>query len=266
MPVKNKYIFIVTLSVAAVSMGLFFVALVNGWFGAATGAGCRFCEASRPGLIKQPANTWSNLGFVVAGLTMAWQLSAGTFRNNNSITRNAFYGTALSCLAVLLGPGSMAMHATTASSGGFFDMLSMYLVASFMVAYAAQRFFDWKFWHFALMFLLVLTTCLWANFQHYQIIFSFFGNLAFAFFITLGVILELLNRYVRKKHHSSFWGWGALATLILAFIIWNVSKTGSPLCYPYSPIQGHAIWHLLDAAAVYGLFRFYASEQTGMAV
>ncbi|HWB62755.1 MAG TPA: ceramidase domain-containing protein [Chitinophagales bacterium] len=256
-------IFFITVGVTLVSMALFFAALANGWFGVVdihSGASV-FCEAYRPGLIKQPANTWSNLGFVFAGLLMAWQLSNGRFdRNKNNLTTGIFYGSFFSCLAVLLGPGSMAMHASGTNSGGFFDMLSMYLVASFTVSYSAQRYFSWKPVHFTFMFLLVLVTCLWANFQHYHIVFNFFGNAAFAFFITLTVVIEALNTYVRQMHHRAAWGFGALAAILAALGIWNLSKTGDCLCDPQSLLQGHAAWHLLDALSVYCLFRFYVSE------
>lgn len=254
-------IFYAAVGVAVFSMLLFTAALVNHWLGPATGTGAVFCEASRPGLIKQPSNTFSNLGFIVAGLVIAWQLSKGQFsQNHNSITQGWFYGTFFSCLTILLGPGSMAMHATEAASGGFFDMLSMYLVASFTVAYAVERFFDLRPLHFTAVFSAVLGTCIWANFQPYQIVFDFFGNTAFAFFIGVTTVVELLNSTLKKMEHERKWGYLSLGTLLVSLLIWNLWKNDSPLCDPQSWFQGHAIWHLLDALAVYFLFRFYASE------
>jgi hypothetical protein len=50
-----------------------------------------------------------------------------------------------------------------------------------------------------------------------------------------------------------------LGTILLAFLIWNATKTR--WCDPHSLIQGHAAWHLLDAASAYLLFRFWASER-----
>jgi hypothetical protein len=47
-------------------------------------------------------------------------------------------------------------------------------------------------------------------------------------------------------------------------VIWNISQTGTSLCDPYSPLQGHAIWHILDAVAAFCLFMYYASEHTGV--
>lgn len=258
----NKQIFLITLIIAVVSLTLFSIAILHGWFGPEGGIGDVFCEASRPGYIKQPANTFSNIGFIVAGLVIGWQLSSGRFlQNQNSFTRTFFYGTFFSSLAVLLGPGSMALHATTAKVGGFFDMLSMYLIASFVLAYAMQRYFSWQPLQFTMVFAITLAICLWANFQDYEIIFGFFGNTAFAFFVTLTIMFEGLNMYARKLRMNKTWGYASLLSLLTAFVIWNLSRTDAPFCDPSSLVQGHGIWHLLCAFSVYSLFRMYVSEQ-----
>jgi len=46
--------------------------------------------------------------------------------------------------------------------------------------------------------------------------------------------------------------------IALAFAIWTQAKTGSRWCHPHSLVQGHAMWHVLCAAAAYGLYRAYA--------
>lgn len=260
---SKSRIFLTTLIFTIAAMALFFIALINGWFGEArwgSGAG-EFCERFRPGLIKQPANTWSNLGFITAGLVMAWQLSRGVFdANRNNFTSGIFYATFFSCLAVSLGPGSMAMHASGGNLGGFFDMLSMYLVASFTLSYALERFFTWKPWQFFVSFTIVLISCLWADRQHYHILFGFFGDFIFFLYISVTIIFEALNTYVRKLSHNVKWGFASLGAILLAFGIWGLSTTDGIWCNPDSLIQGHAIWHLLDAVSVYCLFRFYVSE------
>ena len=52
----------------------------------------------------------------------------------------------------------------------------------------------------------------------------------------------------------------SLASILVAFAIWNASKAW--LCQPRSLVQGHAIWHLLGAVSAYFLYRYYASELT----
>lgn len=258
---RRLSIFIVTVLTAIVSLNLFFLALTRGWFGKYARAGEGFCECMRPGLIKQPANTWSNLGFVAAGLAMAWSLARGRFNaNRNALTRSAFSGTFFSCLVVLLGPGSMAMHASGTKLGGFFDVLSMYLVDGFMVAYSAQRLFRLTTVHFVLIFFGVLGACLWADRLPWHVWYFGMGNIAFGFFILLTVVFESFTIFVRKPRHSPGWAFASGGAISAAFFIWNMSRTGHPWCVPDSLIQGHAAWHLLDAVSVYCLFRYYVSE------
>jgi hypothetical protein len=110
---------------------------------------------------------------------------------------------------------------------------------------------------------LILSFCIWADGQSYHIIFNFFGDTVFMFFIVLTILMEAYHSYRHKIEHDKRWGVAAVASICIAFFIWNISQTGTPLCDPYSPIQGHAIWHILDAVSTFCLFRFYASEQSG---
>ena len=48
--------------------------------------------------------------------------------------------TSYACVVVLLGPASAAMHATQSTLGGDLDLLSMFLVSGFALAYALMRF------------------------------------------------------------------------------------------------------------------------------
>jgi len=261
---SSSIILAIPIATAVLSLSLFFIALVNGWFGVPAGAGANFCEALRPGLIKQPANTWSNLGFMVAGLVMAFELATGKYQKNaNPITRSKFYSIFLCCVAILLGPGSMAMHATTAKVGGFLDVLSMFMVSSFMIAYAVERFFNLPFFWFIIIYALALATGIWSMEQDYKIVFDHFGSAMFAFSLTIASVFEGLNIFIRKKEHTSLWAYVSLASIFLATVIWNLSQSDALLCDPSSLVQGHAAWHLLCAFALYCLFRYYVSEHSG---
>jgi len=259
----RRWIFFLTAGFAALALLLLFAALAGGWFGpAAWGAGSgEFCEEFRDGLIKQPVNTWSNVGFLGTGLYVAWTL--GTARHekqNNPLTRTIFFPTLYACIVVYLGPGSMAMHASGAHLGGFFDMISMYLIASFLVAYGLQRRYQLKALPFAALFAAALTSCIWAHWQPYHVGFDFFGVTAFAVYLTVGVLLELSNVRAKGASHQSRWVYLSLGALLFGVAVWLPSKTGAPLCAPRSLFQGHAVWHLANAAALYFLFRFYVSE------
>ena len=173
----NYSAFIVTLNVATISMVTFLISLIYRVFGDYIGVGLGFCETMQPGLIKQPINTYSNLGFIVAGLAMAWSLKQ---------SQTQFYGTVFSCLTVLIGPGSMSLHATGTRLGGQFDMNSMYLIASYMMSYATYRLFLLRKFHFVVIFIFTFSTCqLDQIFPDINILLRNYGEVAFGFYIIL---------------------------------------------------------------------------------
>jgi ceramidase len=239
---------------AIVSTGLLAVAIGQGWLGPDVGRGANFCEAGRDWVIRQPANTLSNVGFVVAGLLIAWHVG------QRGSMMDGRLGTAMAVLVVLLGPGSAAMHATQSELGGHLDMLSMYLVAAFAAAYATMR------WRRGGPLLFGLTFAGGVAFGELVgalpvdvPVVNTPGNTAFGLMLIGAIVLE--TRVMRRPGVRSQRGhvYAALAALLVAFVIWNVTKTW--LCAPTSLVQGHAIWHLLDAVSAYFLYRYYASER-----
>src|SRR3954454_17369686 len=88
---------------AVVSTGLLVLAVANGWLGPDVGRGARFCEAARDGWVKQPANSFSNVGFVVAGLMIAWRAGRGD-RLGDVQPRHPGLATTYACVVVVLGP------------------------------------------------------------------------------------------------------------------------------------------------------------------
>jgi hypothetical protein len=163
-------------------------------------------------------------------------------------------------VVVLLGPASAAMHATQSAWGGHLDLLSMYLVASFAAAYALTRHRGAGAARFAATFGLLLVGCEMVGALPVEVpLVHVPGNLAFGTLLVLALTLEL--RMVRDSRvvADGRYAVAAGATMALAFGIWIATNAG--LCDPTSPLQGHAVWHLLGAVAAYLLFRYYASER-----
>jgi hypothetical protein len=240
---------------AVISCALLALALRFGWLGPDVGRGANFCEAARDWVVRQPANSFSNVGFVVAGLLIAWH--AGIRRNTAiSITM----ATAMACVVVLLGPGSAAMHATQSALGGHLDMASMYLVAAFAAGYAGMRWLRGGTVMFAALFVGGVVFCEIVGLSGADIpVVNYSGNLAFALLLTIAVGLEVLIMRRGTTRANRWYAFASLASILIAFAIWNATKTW--LCDPGSLIQGHAIWHLLGAVSAYFLYRYYASEE-----
>jgi len=134
-------------------------------------------------------------------------------------------------------------------------VFGMFLLATFMFVYALERLFD-------LDGKVTLTL-------------YFFLNLLFAFLIgtvpetrrflftsvvIVSMVFELFTYYYKKQTMKIEWFYAGFAVFASAFLIWvlDISKT---VCSPHSPLQGHAVWHLLGAVATAFLYLYYASER-----
>ena len=106
------------------------------------GEASRWCERVSNGAFREPVNTLSNLGFMVAGLYILYKLtneiSFNEFSGLNKIT--ILYGVAV----VYLGPGSMMMHGTNTEWGGWADNLSMVMYIILPWLYNCYKMSSWK--------------------------------------------------------------------------------------------------------------------------
>lgn len=243
-------------AVATVSIGLLALALTQGWLGPDVGRGANFCEQALNGLIRQPANTLSNAGFVLAGLLAAHR--TGRQRGADRVMSTGV-ATFYACVVVLLGPASAAMHATQSEWGGHLDMLSMYLIAAFAAAWAWVRWTRRGPRAFAMAYVGGVAACELAGLWPEPVpVVNYAGNLAFGVLLVVAVVLE--TRLWRRGETEIAFRHGvvALVAMLVAFTIWLLSNAG--WCDPTSIWQGHAAWHLLCAVAAYWLFRLYDSE------
>jgi hypothetical protein len=241
--------------VAAGSTALLALAVAEGWLGQDVGRGAEFCERARDGALLQPANTLSNLGFVVAGLMIA----ARADRQRAGHVMSETVATVYACVVVLLGPGSAAMHATQSAWGGHLDMLSMYLVAGFAAAWAWVRWARRGTAAFVTAYAGCVLACeLVGRWAGPVPVVLHAGNLAFGGLLVVAAVLETVlwrrGETTRVFRH----GVVALAAMLVAFAVWLLTNAG--WCDPDSLLQGHAAWHLLCAVAAYWLYRLYASE------
>ena len=153
------------------------------------------------------------------------------------------------------------MHATQSALGGVLDLTSMYLVASFAAAYATTRWLRRDAVFFWQVFSLLVAACelvgLWD--QPVPVV-HVTGNLAFGLLLVYAVVIETVLWRRGPARADLRYGAAALASMVAAFTIWNLSQHG--WCDPGSLLQGHAAWHLLGALAAYLLFRLYASEES----
>jgi hypothetical protein len=247
------------------SVGLLVLAVGGEWLGRDVGRGAVFCEVPHDvDGVFQPANSLSNLGFVVAGLAVAWR-AGRPWLLGDVLPRLRGLPTAYAVVTVLLGPASAAMHATGSALGGHLDLLSMYLVASFAAAYALMRLVGQGAVFFFQVFSMTVAACeLVGTIDADVPVVHITGNVAFGVLlvtaITTEVVLWRRARTGRAGTRTDLrWGVGAVSAMGVAFVVWTLAQ--GPWCEPTSWLQGHAAWHLLGALAAYLLFGLYASER-----
>lgn len=220
-----------------------------------TASGC-FCEAPRAGaLLLQPVNSLSSLGFVMVGWIVIG-LARGTAR---TAPFDPLAMMIFGISAIVVGLGSMLLHATLTLWGQFADVFGMYLLSAFMLVRAIER---WRGWPTSRALRVYALLC--AALTAILIALPEVRRWLFAMVLLLAIIIELaFARHRRAGVEISYYASG-IAINGLAFAIWNLDQHHI-LCSPESVFQGHAAWHLLGAAALWCSFFYYRSEQPPVA-
>ncbi len=211
-----------------------------------------FCEMPRTEtLLLQPANSLSSFGFVFAGFLMILLARSRDWISAFPPLSASVLGVA----AIIVGIGSVLLHATLTLWGQFFDVLGMYLVSGFFLVSALaklRRIPDRRAMIYYGLFCTALVAILYALPE--------VRRWLFAVVLLAAIILELVfARPLRPQVRTGYYVAGLVANIV-AFTIWNLDQRGQ-LCAPESLLQGHAVWHLLGAVALWFAFLYYRSER-----
>ncbi len=211
-----------------------------------------FCEFPRVGaLILQPADSFSSYGYVFVGLLMIVLARGDHWRSGFDRNAAAFFGIT----AIIVGLGSVLLHATLSLWGQFFDVTGMYFIGGFMLVGALTR---WR--HLSKRQAIALYVALLAVLLTLLYLVPEVRRWLFAAVLIAAIVAELgFARSLRPAVKTRLYVIG-IALKALAFIIWNLDQRGI-VCAPHSLLQGHAAWHLLGASALWLTFLYYRSEQ-----
>jgi hypothetical protein len=210
-----------------------------------------FCEGLREGLVRQPANTWSSLAFVLAALWMAVRIRReGGMRTTLSAPNAWLFVASVS----MVGLGSAFYHASLTFMGQVLDVSGMYLVATFILFHRLG-----PRWGISPLGTVVGFALVNAALMAAQVTTPSLRRVVFGVLLVGALALEW-----RSSGEGRKWLETGAGLMALAFLIWIVDRERL-LCAPDSPLQGHAVWHLLSAAAALCLFRSYERPQGTLA-
>lgn len=213
------------------------------WSGV-TPASIHYCEENLCGWVTQPANAWSNLGFVAVGLYLTWKAAQAPQTRALRL---------IGPIAVGVGLTSFAYHATYSFVGQLFDLGAMYCFSALLIVMNARRLgaLQGARGNAAFVLLVGVTTGLVA-------LLRVVGIPLFALQIAAALWLEHKARRASSTPIDFAPFRNALLTFAVAYGCWLLDFF-KVVCDPrWHLLQGHALWHLLDAVIFVWLFRYYA--------
>jgi len=239
----------------------------DGWPGAlheCVATSTCYCEAGRAGAIAQPANTWSGLAFIAAGLAIAWH--AGWARTteraapDNPLASTHLYPGLLALSVCLLGPGAMFFHASLTDWGGVLDIASMYLFLDFWLFYNLKRLYGWSDSTFLIAYVVATVA-----FTSPRLLSPAYGVPVFVVVATATLATEWIaarpalrggTAAPPRVERDRRWLWAALGALAIA----RAAEAFIP-CRPSSLIQGHAVLHIFHALLDVAAYLYLRSER-----
>lgn len=202
-----------------------------------------FCETQLCGWVQQPANTYSNLAYLVVAI-MIWRSSART-----QAIRKFFAGAVF-----VLFLFSTFFHTSGSVLGKFVDVAAMYVISMGLLTFALQRYYRLSPLRAQFIYGLGLTISITSLAITGQ------GNVLFMSEVLAAVLFEVL--LVRQKRDTLvprrlFQSLGAFAVAATMWLL-DVKKI---LCWPdVHYFSGHAMWHLFCAVALWFIYRAYSQR------
>ena len=190
--------------------------------GAVIGEAWRWCERVSSSIFREPVNALSNLGFMVAGLTMYWVLSREERDPKNQFTGLTPISMLYAGAVIYLGPGSMLMHGTHTGWGQWADNLSMvmYILIPWLINVGEMGRWSTKKIFSVYLFMVIID----GIFRWTDGLGTGFGFNLFSVSIGLWFISECLYRYWTPNFRwlSGFIGFFVLAVFgTFPWDVWN---------------------------------------------
>lgn len=202
-----------------------------------------FCETNLCAWVEQPANTWSNIGYLIAAI-LIYQ------RKDWRVQRLWF-----AAIVFILFIGSTFFHMSATVIGRDMDLAGMLLLSSYSLSYTLSRSYKLKpaymYGIFAALFLSAVP------FIHPQQ-----GGIVFLMQFLITALLEFI--YSAKHPPSPMIKRSLVITfcLFMFALFLNIMDMNLIYCLPANNvITLHAIWHLICAYCIFLLVKYYCFQE-----
>jgi hypothetical protein len=203
-----------------------------------------WCESEVCGWITNPADTWSNLAYLVFGVAM-WRIARASGRPDLRLFAPA---------SVAVGIFSGVYHASYTWMLQFLDFVGMFVFCFVVVTRNALR-LGWIGERRQTAFYLAGVAATSAAVPPlFEIGFPIQALVVVLVAVIIGQEIALRSRTARADYRP----WFAALALLGAGAVCSILDVTRVWCDPADHfLQGHAAWHVLSAASLFALFRFY---------
>jgi len=195
------------------------------------------CEHIGRGLLAQPANTLSSLAYVLAGVLLLGRTLAG---RPGARTAPAVYAVTV----IGVGIGSAAFHGPMPAWGRFAHDLSIAAVLAFVIGYDVALARGASANAGLAVFGVLAGTC-----AVVLAVSPDAGNALDVVLVVGAVVAEIgASRSAAARATADGRLWLLIVGVVAIGALLNaLGRTDAPLCEPESPVQLHALWHVLTA-------------------
>lgn len=196
-------------------------------------ANVNWCEPTVCSVINEPANAWSNLGFILFGALLIKKLNE--FKERTV----AHFGWAV----IWMGFFSFVYHATNNYLTQFFDFVGMYFMTSFLIAFNIQRLRGENPRNlYSIYWAIVALNC--AMFMSFDIM-DIPVQKTVMFNVVPLVLLDVASGIREKSLGLYKHFWVSLVFLVVAQVVSQLDLKRI-YCEPDNIfLHGHAVWHVL---------------------
>jgi len=309
-PTASVSVFVYTFAVLILTLFIFFLGVLSSidgtWENWEQGGcfnkefGC-FCETPRDGLVRQPANSWSNIAYIFAGLRCSIQgvkhaqnRIAKHSKKDDDSARRVTYGLSLQAAVdpvfaqydlddmlantyflstLVLGFGSLFLHVSLTLWGEFVDNAGMYQVIICMLLYNRHSLRitarkdgsskDLPLFPEAWQFFIEYVFVSWGTLHVMYKSSETVRSLFFPLLIFATIAYEIHTRkYLPHRCAAESTQWFKLAiSSLVAAATGWVLDVRHIVCVGDSLFQLHALWHVLTAFSLYAVYQYFAQPQ-----
>lgn len=211
----------------------------------------KWCEENLCGYITAPANTWTNLSYMIFGL---WMMRDGSKKKSNTLY---FVGVA----SILVGVTSFVYHASYTAQGQFLDFVGMYMFSVIPVVLNGRRLQVLKKKHELVVGVgAVILLSVFTALVQLEIVMNpkkFPIQLLVAFLVAITLVQEVI--LYRRKVEARRANFYLSVFFIAAAFSCSIMDATNVWCDPHDHvIQGHGMWHILSSISLQFIYMFYS--------